>query len=343
MTLPATSSRPSPPPVRDPRPSGRAPATAPTPSSNATREARPSARAAPPSQAPRSTPPAGEAPTANGWTSIKPSYPTRPQDAGDLPPPPPAPTNLGLGGRPDWLIDGPSAYHESMPPDAGPVPSLRPSARAPGMRDSPPELTSRAPAPAAKPALPPQPRPQAQFTTGAVHGSEASGDLPMPLRIGVRIALGAMLFVVVAAVRHCHVFNRDVDRALSQWSSSSSAEPGGDEPASKRAPATGNEALGPIARDWMESDLHVFTNGDKDRVRNLIQRLDEAGAAEVRVAKIMRNGMVQVAAELVVVLPGDAAKRKAVLGAYESFLRGTFGDLVAAPKDDGTDVLRIAL
>ena len=164
----------------------------------------------------------------------------------------------------------------------------------------------------------------------------------MPLRIGMRIALGAMLFVMIVALRHCHVFDRDVDRALAQWGSALAPSPRREPGAQARA-ATGNEALGPIAHDWMESELHVFTNGDKDRVRNLIQRLDEAGAAEVRVAHIMRNGMVQIAAELVVVLPADQAKRKAVFGEYEKFLRGTFGDFVAAPKDDGTDVLRIAL
>lgn len=356
MTLDAMSSRPFPPAADNQRPSARVPAPASIPPANATREARPSARAAPPSSTTRSMhprTPAGaqwgnDIPTANGWTAIKPSYPNRPQDAGDLPPPPPEPINLGFGGRPDWLVDGPSSYHESMPADAGPPlsiqPSARPSARPPGMRESPPELVTRRVAPAAYVPPPVQPaRTQSQFTTGVAYGQEAGGELPLPLRIGLRIALGAMLFVMIAALRHSRLFDREVDRALAQWGSGTAAAPAEDEPAREHESATGNEALGPIAHDWVESELHVFTNGDKDRVRNLIQRLDQAGATEVHVAKIMRNGMVQIAAELVVLLPADQTKRKAVFGEYEKFLRGTFGDFVAAPKDDGTDVLRIAL
>ena len=182
-----------------------------------------------------------------------------------------------VGGRPDWLVEGTSSYHESVPPAAAAPLSLAPVpvARAPGMRESPPELVSRRPAPKSYAPPPPQaPRPQAQFATGAAYGHEGGGDLPLPLRIGLRIALGAMLFVMIAAVRHCRVLDRDVDRALSARPNQPRAS--GDEPARKHQPAGGDEALGPIAHDWMESDLHVFTNGDKDRVSNLIRRLDEA-------------------------------------------------------------------
>jgi hypothetical protein len=275
-----------------------------------------------------------ELPGAGGWSAIKPTS-VRPQDAGDVPPPPPEPTNIGLGGRPDWLVDGPDAYHASGPP-AQPTMSLRPGSSAPGVR------VSLTPAASVRPAQQ-QPRPQTEFSAGGVYGQDvARGALPLPLRIGARIALGAILFVAISALRHCQTFDRSIESALARWSSADgkhAAQTG----EHAQALLTGNEALGPLAHDWMASDLHVFTTADKDRVTNMILRFEQAGAVEVHVSRITKNGVVQVAAELAVVLPRDPTTRKAVFAVYEAFLRGTFGDMVAAPKDDGSDVLRVAL
>ena len=104
-----------------------------------------------------------------------------------------------------------------------------------------------------------------------------------------------------------------------------------------------DDPLTPVALDWAQSDLHQFSNGDKERVRTLIGALDHAGAVQVRAGHILPNGQVLIAAELVVVLPRDPSERKAVFAEYERFLRAAFGDFVAPPKDDGTELLHIAL
>jgi hypothetical protein len=102
-------------------------------------------------------------------------------------------------------------------------------------------------------------------------------------------------------------------------------------------------SYGPVAAQWSESDLHQFTNGDKDRVRQLVRRFEDAGAVGVYVGHITQSGVVQVGGELVVQLPDAADKRGAVLAEYQRFLQGTFGDFVAAPTDPGGEVLRVAL
>jgi hypothetical protein len=93
----------------------------------------------------------------------------------------------------------------------------------------------------------------------------------------------------------------------------------------------------------MESDLHQFTNGDKDRVSGLVDQFNRAGARSVRIGHITRSGMVQIGGELIVELPDDPAPRKAVLQVYQTFLQSTFGGLASEPHDPGGQLLRVAL
>ncbi|MDH5671804.1 MAG: hypothetical protein OEZ06_06615 [Myxococcales bacterium] len=99
----------------------------------------------------------------------------------------------------------------------------------------------------------------------------------------------------------------------------------------------------PQAGPWLESDLHQVAGGDKDRVRGLVRSLKQAGAVEVYAGAIDRSPPLKILAEVVVELPGDSEERKAVFAIYENYLRGDFGDFVAAPQDDGRALLRIAL
>ena len=99
---------------------------------------------------------------------------------------------------------------------------------------------------------------------------------------------------------------------------------------------------GPVASEWMRSDLHQFTNGDKDRVRGLVDRLKAAGATEVYVGAISDMGVTKVAGELLVLMPDDASRRAAVAAVHEAFMRSTFGGF--APKTDpNVSVLHVTL
>jgi hypothetical protein len=154
----------------------------------------------------------------------------------------------------------------------------------------------------------------------------------------LRLGIGVVLLGMLAAARQFHVVDH-ARRALTRWthSSTSTGIAAGAEDNSSAS------AYGPVAAAWLEPDLHQFTNGDKDRVRELVQRFEDAGAVGVYVGHITRSGVVQIGGELVVQLPDASDKRKAVLAEYQRFLQGTFGDFAAAPSDPGGEVLRVAL
>ncbi len=153
----------------------------------------------------------------------------------------------------------------------------------------------------------------------------------MLLRLALRLVLGGSLFLMLTSIRHCHVMPTDVEDALAAWNAPGSST------------AAGAAALGPIALDWFASDLHQVTNGDKDRARSIAERLKAAGAVEVYVGSIMKVGAVQMAGELLVELPHDEAKRKAVLDEHALLLAATFGGIPVAPQVPDGSVLRVAL
>ncbi len=297
--------------------------------------AAPSARAQPaPSAAPR---------RAAAWADAIEPQPAPPQprralepnavvlagDDGELPPASAVP-GLQLDGRPDWLVEGPRA----LQPEALEQPALRPSEAAPQTSAPPPR--ARAQPSARARALPANVR--APTAGGVVVGRELpAGDPSAWLRWSLRLGMGIAFFIILTTVRHCRMFDREVQKALARWETP---------PASGGSPsgvAAAADWAGPVASEWMESDLHQFTNGDKDRVQDLVRRLLRAGARQVRVGHIMRSGVVQIGGELIVELPEDSDKRKAVLAEYDRFQQGTFGGMAAPAKDPSGNVLRVAL
>lgn len=266
-------------------------------------------------------------PTAGVWTSIEPAPFYKPAE-GELPQPWEVP-GLQLDGRPDWLEDGLHGLGaadgiEPIATDLG-TGSSRPPSTAPAAQEDRGRPASLTPHP-----------------LGNVIGRELARDEPSALlRLLVRVGIGVSLFVIVATVRHVRVFDRAVDQALASWNDPASGEPTTTSQAPK--PTLDLDNTGPDALSWMDSDLHQFTDGDKDRVRDLVRRFRASGARAVRVNRIMHSGAVQIAAELVVTMPEERAARNAVLGEYHHFLQGTFGEFAAAPQDPGGDLLRVAL
>jgi hypothetical protein len=266
---------------------------------------------------------------AGPWSAIDPVVPVAAQQ-GELPPPSAVP-GLQLGGRPGWLVEGPSAFQPEVISDAAPEPAAGQSELA---------VQSVGAAMSARPARPVSARaPASTYQVGTIAGLEVErSEPPALLRVLLRVGIGVSLFLIFATLRHCRMFERDVDKALAHWEEpAASSEPG----ASKSAHAA--DWAGPVATEWMATDLHQFSNGDKDKVQDLVRRFLRAGAIEVRVGHISHSGLVQIGAELLVQLPDDGAKRKAVLAEYERFLDSTFGGMAAPPKDPGGDTLRVAL
>ena len=229
----------------------------------------------------------------------------------DLPPPWEVP-GLDLGSRPDWVVDAPNTYrHDEHREPATATASRRTGAHGSG---SVPDADH-------------------VYRVGTVGGADAPSARARVMRAALWIAVAASLATIaVVVVQHYGLGERD---ALAQLGARAGVL--------DAIPAHGDDPLMPIALDWAQSDLHQFSNGDKARVRALIERFDRAGAREVHAAHITPSGQLSIAAELVVVLPRGPSERKAVFSEYERFLRSAFGDFVAPPEDDGTELLRIAL
>jgi hypothetical protein len=87
--------------------------------------------------------------------------------------------------------------------------------------------------------------------------------------------------------------------------------------------------------------MHQVTSGDKDRARGIAERLKAAGAVEVYVGQIMKTGSMQLASELLVELPHDEAKRKAVLDEHAELMSGELSGINIAPQDAEGSVLRV--
>ena len=181
-------------------------------------------------------------------------------------------------------------------------------------------------------------RPGHASAVGLVAGRELARDEPSPLlRWMIRVGLGLSLFVIVTTARHCHAIETGVDDALARWTGPGTS-------ASEHASAPGvDTSLGPAALPWLEPDLHLVSNGDKDRVRGLAQRFTAAGALGVYVGTITKMGMTEVAGELIVQLPADPATRKAVLTVYDDFLASSFGGVAVAGAEPTGDLLRVTL
>lgn len=176
----------------------------------------------PPSQRPPEAPPPQSYP--EGWGAIRPlSEPVRApapawdRDAidADLPPPPEVP-GLQYSGRNDWMLGeaSPDAHaiplQSARPRGAGPAPSQAPGAPPPA-----------APEEAVPTVAPPQ-RLQVGLRDGLaptvrLAAVAESRELPFPLRLAVRVVLGLLLFLGIAAAKRCGAFGDDVRDALVDW------------------------------------------------------------------------------------------------------------------------------
>lgn len=216
----------------------------------------------------------------------------------------------------------------------------------PGMWEGRPVRASQRPPPAAVPppgSLQTALRPSTRASALRLPVPEPEVEVPAWLRWALRVGLGAALFVIVGALRQCRAVDDDVEEALAKWEVRPSASPGaGDDALAAPGAEPSHAPLGPVALDWLRSDLNQVSNGDKDRVRGLAQRFTDAGALGVYVGTISDSGMIKIAGELLVVLPTDPTRRAAVLAVHDGFLRATFGGF-APPSDPKSNVLRVTL
>jgi hypothetical protein len=162
---------------------------------------------------------------------------------------------------------------------------------------------------------------------------------PAMLRLLVRVGLGISLFVILTTVRQCSVVDSGIEDALAEW---------GVQPSEPLAPGVQRESApaggyGPPALQWMESELHQFSSGDKDRARSVARRYKKAGAVEVYVGSIMQSGPLHFAGELIVELPHDPGARSAVLAEHQRVLESSFGGFAPRASDPGGPVLRVTL
>jgi hypothetical protein len=266
-------------------------------------------------------PPKWDAPTLQspgGWKPIEPS-PLRANE-GELPDPSQVP-GLRLDGRPAWLVEGPHSvspepadgdqegFGVSLPP--------RPASERPSARAGPPRSATR------------------RMTVGTVGRELATGPSALS-RWALRAGIFVSLLVMLAALQKSHVLER-AQREFARFVARGKTGATDDDEAS---PAN---IHGPDAAQWLEPELHQVNGGDKDRVRGLVQRFIMTGAVGVHVGHISHSGALQIAGELIVELPDDAAGRKAVLAEYQRFLEATFPGLAVAASDPGGDLLRVAL
>ncbi len=164
-------------------------------------------------------------------------------------------------------------------------------------------------------------------------------EAPVMLRLLLRAGLGISLFVILTTVRQCRVIDSGIEDALAEWGEQPSEPP---TPGVHRgSPPAGG--YGPPALQWMESELHQFSSGDKDRARSVARRYKKAGAVEVYVGSIMQSGALHFAGELIVELPRDPGARSAVLAEHQRVLESSFGGFAPRTSDPGGPVLRVTL
>jgi len=261
------------------------------------------------------------------WSGIEPLGGLSARDQGDLPPASAVP-GLSPDPRAGWVVDGADKFEIGREPAVAVEPEAA-AASAPTPELGPVERPTR-----------PRAAPSQSATALDYARAEERTELALPLRWLLRLGIGFALFLLLGSVRHCRRFDREVDKELATWAEPSARE-------SAEASTLGSSAAldprAPVASEWMESDLHQFSNGDKDRVRSLVNRFSRAGAVDVRVGHITRSGMVQIGSELIVLLPDDPEARKAVLAEYDKFLQSAFAGLAATHRDTGQKVLHVVL
>ncbi|MDD9936337.1 MAG: hypothetical protein OXT09_22185, partial [Myxococcales bacterium] len=186
---------------------------------------------------------------------------------------------------------------------------------------------------------------------GTVVGREVTEEPdppPLLLRLLMRVVIGVALFLFVAMAREFG--SGEVDRQLAGWDRGGAyedaigeAEPvdDGEDVArdSEREPRRAARDSAPIDRGppalkWLESELHQVSSGDKDGVRALVKKLKRAGALEVYMGRVMRNGPLHLCGELIVELPDDRARRQSVLRAYAEY-RAAYGVLGGVAEPEG--------
>lgn len=302
--------------------------------------------------------PAAPVHAAGGWAALQPSAPAaanaspgRASSAapasGELPPPWQVP-GLQLHGRPEWLVDRqPYSQAPALVAPAGSAPGLagERGAPAPGSVAPPPawQAPFAAPAVADANAGPPG-RPTGRVNTVGMYSrpepsAEVDDESPALLRFALRAGLGLSLFVILTTVRHCRVFDSGIEDALAGWGE----QPGQELTGGARGAVPAAGGYGPPAFDWMESELHQFSSGDKDRARLVARRYKKAGAVQVYVGSIVQSGPIHFAGELIVELPTDPVARKAVLAEHQRVLEASFGGFAPAASDPGGPVLRVTL
>ena len=164
-------------------------------------------------------------------------------------------------------------------------------------------------------------------------------EAPAMLRLLLRVGLGISLFVILTTARHCSVIDSGIEDAMAEWGEQPS------EPLTtgvQRPPPVAG-GYGPPALEWLESELHQFSSGDKDRARSVARRYKKAGAVEVYVGSIMQSGPLHFAGELIVELPRDPIARRAVLAEHQRVLESSFGGFAPRASDPGGPVLHVTL
>jgi hypothetical protein len=293
---------------------------------------------------PLASPPPAAPAFASPHALASPAQPASSVPSASLPPPEP-PSPQGTDGRPDWFVDGANLYRTDLiaPPSAAAASPERHGAPASAGAHEP-ALASAPPGTGAQPSLRAKPSAQAVVRPafqprpiGVVVRREADPEPPLLLRIGLRLAAGLALFLMYAALRSA--FDGGVKEALAEWSAPASTVPA---PAVAREPRPVG-GYGPRALEWMESDLHQFTSGDKDAVGNKVRAYKAAGAIEVYVGTLMRSGPAELAGELIIELPSDPQGRKAVLAEHQRVLDASFGGFAPKVEDQDAAVLRVTL
>jgi hypothetical protein len=247
-------------------------------------------------------------------------------------------------GRLPGAVAGPRAYAQLGDPDA--VHELRRTtgvvAHSPGLRA---ERTARAGGAGAVPsgsafehvlsrgsAVSRAPMSASVFTRAARAASVADDEpLPLAFRIALRIVLGAAMFATLMGLRHCDVTGGDVQKTIAAWDQ---ADFGSD----RREPAL----------DWMVHGNHMFVDPDKDRIESLVRRLMGLGAVQVYATDFARTGPTWISRALLVEMPEDREKRRAVLLAIQKHEQGVSGEDESgvprtAPYDDGRRSVKISL
>jgi hypothetical protein len=184
------------------------------------------------------------------------------------------------------------------------------------------------------------PVPRAVAAVGHAFGQASEEPSPpLALRIVLRIGLGVSLFVCVSALRHA--LDSDITRAIAAWGDAPLAERYAPPSAAIRNPRS-RRAPGPPALEWMQSDLHYFTNPDKDAVRRRVEAYKAAGAIEVYIGNVMQSGPMHIADELLVELPDDEDQRSAIMAEYERSLHSSFGGFAPQRNKPVGSILRVA-